>query len=326
MKLCLLAFCILTASVGAKAACSLPASNTSLGTVTSFSVNSTPSATSSAANVNCGSGSVLALLSGNNIALQLGGASNTSGTRAVLRRAGDTGADVVPVQLCTDAACATEMRIGGTPVNFPSANLLNLIGLLGGLNFSIPVYIRTVPGQSVAAGTYTGILNIVANYNICTAISLLGLCLLGANQNGSGVIPLTVTLNITNDCTTINAPNISFGSAPLVDRFSSVSQSVGIICTKGSTYTVGMSNGSNAINNQRHMVNGNNHLAYEIYKASGADRWGDSGTERWSSNLSSSVSADGLTRTYNYTARILPAQTTPPAGNYTDSVVVNLSF
>jgi len=74
------------------------------------------------------------------------------------------------------------------------------------------------------------------------------------------------------------------------------------------------------------MVNGNNHLAYEIYKASGADRWGDSGTERWSSNLSSSVSADGLTRTYNYTARILPAQTTPPAGNYTDSVVVNLSF
>lgn len=149
MKLCLLALSVLAASFGTQAACTLPASSAALGTVTSFSVNSTPSTTSSAANVNCGSGSVLALLSGNNIMLQLAGASNVSGTRAVLKRSG-TDWDAIPVQLCTDAACATEMRTGGTPVNFPSANLLNLIGLLGGLNFSIPLYVRTVSGESVA--------------------------------------------------------------------------------------------------------------------------------------------------------------------------------
>lgn len=326
MKLCLLALSVMATSFGAESACSLPASSAALGTVTSFSVNSTPSTSSSAANINCGNGSVLALLSGNNITLQFAGASNASGTRAVLRRDAGPGLDGIPVQLCTDAACATEMGIGGTPVNFPSANLLNLIGLLGNLNFSIPLYVRTVPGESVAAGTYTGILNVAVTYNICTAISLLGLCLLGAEQNGSGVIPLTITLNVTNDCTTINAPNINFGSAPLVNQFSSVSQSVSVVCTKGSTYTVSMSEGNYAVNNQRYMINGNNRLAYEIYKASGTDRWGNAGSERWASNLSSTISSDGLTRTYNYTARILSAQATPPAGNYTDSVVISLSF
>ena len=74
------------------------------------------------------------------------------------------------------------------------------------------------------------------------------------------------------------------------------------------------------------MASGANRLSYEIYKGSSSNRWGSAGTERWSSTISSAVSADGLTRGYNYTARILTSQSTPPAGNYSDSVVVDLSF
>ena len=86
--------------------------------------------------------------------------------------------------------------------------------MLGSLNFAIPVYLRTVPGQVVAAGTYQLTLNMAVTYRICTSIAIGNICL--SEQNGSGVIPINITAILTNDCTTITAPNISFGSAPLV--------------------------------------------------------------------------------------------------------------
>lgn len=308
------------------AACTLPASTVSFGSVTSFTVNTTASTSSTTANVNCGSGNTLSLLSGNNITLRLASASATSGTRGTLTLNGAAGGDNIPVQLCTAANCATEMTIGATAITYNSTQLVNLIGLLGGLNFSIPLYLRTLPGQVVAAGTYSGTLNLAVTYRICTGIAALGICLAGQDQNGSGTIPITVTLTITNDCTTITAPNISFGSAPLVSGFSAVSQSINVVCTKGSTYTVGLSNGNNANGSVRNMANGSNRLSYEIYKGSSTNRWGPSGTERQSSANATTVSSDGLTRTFPYTARVLTTQITPPAGNYTDSVVVDLAF
>ena len=99
-----------------------------------------------------------------------------------------------------------------------------------------------------------------------------------------------------------------------------------MVCSKGSTYTVGLSNGSYVNGTQRQMASGANRLSYEIYKGTSSNRWGPSGTDRYSSASATSVSTDGVTRGYNYTARILTTQTTPPAGNYTDSVVVDVSF
>ncbi|WP_243078949.1 spore coat U domain-containing protein [Pantoea sp. MQR6] len=308
----------------ARAACGLPASNASFGTVTTFAANTTVSSTSTNANVNCGAGAGLSLLGGNQITFQLTGATNVNGTRGTLKRSGDTGTDNIPVRLCTDSACANELVIGGAAYVYNSTTLLNLAGLLGSLNFAIPVYLRSVAGQTVAAGTYTVTLNMAVTYNVCTSVSLLGICL--TPQTGSGVIPITVTVILTNDCTAITAPNVSFGSAPLVGSFSAVSQTINVLCSKGSTYTVGLSNGSYAAGSVRNMANGTNRLSYEIYKGTTSNRWGPSGTERWSSSTSTSVTADGLTRGFNYTARVLTSQNTPPAGNYTDSVVVDLTF
>lgn len=323
MRSLLLAGLLLLPSLG-YAACSLPASSASFGSVSTFVANTTISSVTTNANVNCGSGSAVSLLGNNQITFQLTGATNSNGTRGILKRSGDTGSDNVPVRLCTDSACASELTIGGTPFVYGSQTLINLAGLLGSLNFAIPVYLRTVPGQVVAAGTYQVTLNMAVTYHICTSIAIGGLCL--SEQNGSGVIPINLTAILTNDCTTITSPNISFGSAPLVGSFSAVTQTINVLCSKGSTYTVGLSNGSYPVGSVRNMASGANSLSYEIYKGSSSNRWGSAGTERWSSTISSAVSADGLTRGYNYTARILTSQSTPPAGNYSDSVVVDLSF
>lgn len=307
------------------AACALPSSTASFGTVSSFTVNTASSAVTANVNVNCGAGSILSLLSTDFVRLQLASATYTSGTRGALKT-GTASTDNIPLRTCTDAACATEMAIGGTAITYSQAQLLNLLGLGGGQNFSIPLYLRTLTGQVVAAGTYTVTLNILVNYSVCTGIGALGLCLLGNQQTGSGTIPITTTLIVTNDCTTITAPDISFGSAPLVSSFNTVSQSINVICTKGSTYTVGLSNGSHAVGAQRYMTSGSNQLAYEIYKSATTTRWGPTGTDRVSSTGANSVSTDGLTRTFNYTAKVLTTQNTPVAGSYTDSVVIDLSF
>jgi len=316
---------LMGSSLSGWAACTLPSSTATFGSVSSFTVNTTVSNITANVNVNCGSGSVLSLLSSDYIKLQLASATYTSSTRGALKTS-STGTDLIPVRVCSDSACATEMLVGGTAVTYSQAQLLNLVGVGGGQNFTIPLYLRTVAGQVVAAGTYTVTLNILVSYSICTGIGALGLCVAGGQQTSSGTVPITTTLVITNDCTTITAPNISFGSAPLVSSFSAVSQSINVICTKGSTYTVGLSNGSHAVGTQRYMISGTNLLAYEIYKNATTSRWGPTGTERVASTAASSITTDGLTRTFTYTARILTSQTTPVAGSYSDSVVVDLSF
>lgn len=318
-------FALLTAPWGgARGACQLPPASASLGQLTSFAVNNSVDSTTGNINVNCGAGNTLALLSSNYIQLQLTGAAQTNGARAVLQL--NNGTDGIPVQLCTDANCANELQINGTPKKYASGDLVNLIGLLGGLNFSIPLYIRTVTGQTVAAGMYTGTLNVLTSYAICTGIGAVGQCAPGGMQTGSAVVPLNITLMVTNDCTTITAPAINFGSASLISGLNPVSQAITVICTKGSSYSVGLNNGGNAVNNLRYMANSGQLIGYEVFKGDSNDRWGDSGGDRWSSGVSSSVSSDGTLRTYRYVARIAPSQPTPPPGAYTDTLVVDLSF
>ena len=102
-------------------------------------------------------------------------------------------------------------------------------------------------------------------------------------------------------------------------------QTINVVCSKGSTYTVGLSNGSYYSGTTRQMASGTNRLAYDIYKGTTTtNRWGPSGSDRWSSANSTSLNADTVTQLY--TAQILTTQNTPAAGNYSDSVVVDVAF
>ena len=64
----------------------------------------------------------------------------------------------------------------------------------------------------------------------------------------------------------------------------------------------------------------------DIYKNSTTNRWGSSGTERRDST-EGTLGSDGLTRTFNYTAKVLTTQATPAvAGDYTDTLTVDIAF
>jgi spore coat protein U-like protein len=304
-----------------RAACTLSGSNTgSFGSQSSFVINSAVQSTSATFSLSCDT--VLNLLTSDSVTLTyLGATPAAGGTRATLRRTDDpTNPDNLPVVVCSQAGCAnnSEVSIGGTYTWSGST----LLGLLNSKRYSLPLYFRTVAGQNISAGPYQVTLNFRFDWNICS----VGVAACITYQSGSGTPGTTLTLTVTNDCTAISAPAVSFDSAPLVQNFKSVSQTIGITCTKGSSYTVGVDNGTHASGATRRMANGGNFMNYEIYKSNGIDRWGSTGAERWSSGASSAVSSDGLLRSYSYVARVLTNQTTPPAGSYTDTLVVDITF
>ena len=219
----------------------------------------------------------------------------------------------------------------GTQFDFGGAGgIAQVLGLIAGPGAkTVPLYLSSITGSNVAAGLYTETLNIAWNWNYCSGIGLGGICL--GRDIGNAVATLTVSMTVTNDCQ-IAAPNISFGSAPVVSGFTAVTgQTINIACTKGSAYTVGLSDGQNplSVGGRRRMNSGSNYLAYDIFKSAGTTRWGSVGAARRASSTAEVNPGNGLgtgSQVFNYNAKIYTDQTTPPAGTYLDNVVLDVGF
>lgn len=229
------------------------------------------------------------------------------------------GTNSIPYQVFTTSGYGTQYTGGLVVVNLNGTNLLTLLGGAGG---QVPIYIQTTPGANIPAGTYTDNLQVTWTYsNICEGVlGIAGICV-GIPNTGTTTRTLSITLTVSNDCT-ITAPTVGFGSAPLVSGFPTISQNISLLCTKGMSYTVGMNTGNNPSGGRRQMASGANRLAYDIFKAD-STVWGSLTTAR----ANGPAAADGITlQNIPYTATIYPSQTTPPAGSYSDSVMVDVSF
>ncbi|MBY8944871.1 spore coat protein U domain-containing protein [Pseudomonas sp. SH10-3B] len=219
----------------------------------------------------------------------------------------------------------------GTQFDFGGAGgIAQVLGLIAGPGAkSLPLYMSSITGSNVAAGLYTETLNVAWNWNYCSGIGIGGICL--GRDTGSGTASLTVSMTVTNDCQ-ITAPNISFGSAPVISGFTAVTgQTINIACTKGSAYTVGLSDGQNplSVGGRRRMVSGGNYLAYDIFKSAGTTRWGSVGAARRASSTAEVNPGNGLgigSQVFNYNAKVYTDQATPPAGTYIDNVVLDVGF
>ncbi|MDY7534344.1 spore coat U domain-containing protein [Pseudomonas sp. Bout1] len=193
---------------------------------------------------------------------------------------------------------------------------------------TLPLYMSTTIGSNVAAGTYSETLSIFWNWNYCSGIGIGGICL--GRDISSGTTTLTVSVTVANDCT-ITAPNIAFGSAPVISGFAPVTGQASIACTKGSAYTVGISDGQNpvSVGGQRRMISGSNFLNYDIFKSATTTRWGSVSTARRASSTAEVNPGNGLgtgSQVFNFNAAIYTNQATPPAGTYLDNVVLDVGF
>ncbi|WP_455886147.1 Csu type fimbrial protein [Pseudomonas rustica] len=238
---------------------------------------------------------------------------------------GPTG-DVIPYTLYADST--TNFPITrNVAFEFGRTGILDLLGLLNGTPKAVPLYIRTQIGSNVAAGLYQETLSLAWAWNYCEGIAIGGLCI--GRDNSSGSASLTVSLTVTNDCQ-ITTPDINFASAPVVAGFGTVSQSLSVSCTKGSSYTVGLNDGQNVANGRRRMKSAaNNYLAYDIFKSAGTVRWGSSGAARRSStdaDVNPGLGTGTGSQVFNYNAKVYTDQATPPAATYSDSVILDVQF
>ncbi|MFK0311119.1 spore coat protein U domain-containing protein [Pseudomonas sp. NPDC090233] len=298
---------------------SVPTLPAGFGTLNSTVVRTTvQTASTTNSGLQC-TGSLLSLLSSGDHFY----ATITSSTAGLV---GPTG-DVIGYTLYADNSTSYPIT-RGVAFDFARNGILDLLGLLNGTTpKAVPLYLRTQIGSNVAAGVYQETLTVAWSWNYCSGIGIGAICL--GRDIGSGSQSLTVTLTVSNDCQ-ITTPNISFGSAPVVAGFGTVSQSVSLSCTKGSNYTVGLDDGQNVSGGRRRMKSAaNNYLAYDIFKSAGAVRWGSVSSARRSSSDADVNPGAGTgtgSQVFNYNAKVYTDQATPPASTYTDNVILDVQF
>lgn len=319
MKRLLCALMLLPAGSAWALCSSVATTPAAFGTINSTLVRTTiQSASSTNAGLQC-TGSLLSLLSASDHFY----ATITSSTSGLV---GPTG-DVIAYTLYADNSTSYPIT-RGVAFDFARNGILDLLGLLNGTTpKAVPLYMKTQVGSNVAAGLYQETLTIAWSWNYCSGIGVGGLCL--GRDIGSGTQTMTVNLTVSNDCQ-ITTPSISFGSAPVVAGFGTVSQSVSLSCTKGSAYTVGLNDGENVSGGRRRMKSSaGNYLAYDIFKSAGTVRWGSLTTARRASSDADVNPGNGTgtgSQVFNYNAKVYTDQATPPAASYIDNVILDVQF
>lgn len=310
--------------------CTVAPSTIDLGDMGSYTVASTAAQGSGASGLSCTTLLTLAATSYIKVKLE--------GSTFLLTGPGN---QTIPFSLSSTSGGAA-LAIGNE-VDFSTTALLTLFS---GPSNSIPLYVRTSPTTGLAAGTYSGTVTLRWYFSVCTLGGLGVLCVtssdspgfsrnaLGGLANwGTGVpVSVNVTLDVLPDCQ-ITAPNLTFGSAPLVGSFNTVTRTISVRCSKNSSYTVGLNNGMNFTTTRRMRLGATtNYLNYEIYRgtSTSSGRWGSAiPAERRSSaaaDINPGTYDSSTLQGFTYSAAVDAGQTTPVAGSYIDTIIVDIAF
>jgi spore coat protein U-like protein len=231
----------------------------------------------------------------------------------------------IPFQVAADQNFTYPFTQGST-IDYYNTTLLSLLNILNPNSFTPPLYAKLTAAPNIPAGTYTDTLTVQWSWKVCNGVNLAGLaCVL--YETGTATATINVTLVVSADCR-ISAPNVSFGTAALASQFQPVNQAVLVDCSQGSTYKVSFSSGGNGSSRPwRTMSDGAGHtLQYNIYRTDGTTIWDETNPLQSTANGGVGSGSTTPNQVQSYVAKVNTAQTTPPAGSYTDTVNVIISF
>ncbi|USI71596.1 Csu type fimbrial protein [Sphingomonas morindae] len=231
----------------------------------------------------------------------------------------------IPFQVAADQNFSYPFTQGGT-IDYYNSTLLSVLNIVNPNSFVPPLSARITGAPNIPAGTYTDTLTIQWSWKVCNGVDVSGVVCV-AYETGTGTTTIQVVLVLSADCR-INAPSVSFGTAPLASQFQPVAQAVLVDCSTGSSYKVSFSSGSNgSARPWRTMTDGAGHvLQYNIYRTDGATIWDESNPLPSSANNGVGSGSTTPNQMQSYVAKVNSAQSTPPAGTYTDTVNVIISF
>jgi len=244
------------------------------------------------------------------------GGSNSSNQRLLA----GTGSYTIPFQFYEDSGYATPWPIG-TAVHLSAVLLLN-----GTVN--VTIYLRLYMNQTtLPPGTYS------STFSGSGALLNYGQLLTFVNCNsilgGSASTSFTVQTTLLKSCAVSAVSPVAFGNVTVTSLMSNVTAtgSLSVQCTSSTPYTIGLDNGQGAGVTgpaARKMTGpGGATLTYGLYQdAAHSSVWGNtSGT----GGNTQGGTGSGIVTPYTVYG-LMPPQTAPAAGNYSDSVTITVTY
>ncbi len=131
----------------------------------------------------------------------------------------------------------------------------------------------------------------------------------------------SATATVVNNCL-INAQNVSFGTAGVLNSNIDAAGQVTVTCTPGATYTIGLDGGNaGAAPGARLMANGAVKITYGLYQDAGR-------SQLWGSTIGTNTiggTGNGLPQNLPVFGRV-PPQVTPGPGLYSDTINVTVTY
>ena len=324
-------FCLSALAITPKAnalTCALSITDVNFGLVNAQ--NGTFADTQATVTYTCRTG-LLELLSGTNVTLCAsigsGSGGNYNANPGGFRKM-QNGGDVIPFNLYSDSGRSVvwgsshQNNIG----EFPPTITLFIPGSLFGTTASgsRPLYGRAFGQTGIDAGTYlnqfsTG--QVPVDYGYSNQIPN---CNRRFNGNGDTTASFVAQAQVQIQCT-VNASDMDFGTTISLASSRQASSSVNVTCANGAPYQIGLSAGTSAgstVNNRAMTrVGGSERASYQLYRNSAR-------TEVWGVTLNNNtVSNVGTGQAQSHTVfGLVPAQATPPPGNYLDTVIATVTF
>ncbi|MHA3890855.1 Csu type fimbrial protein [Acinetobacter sp. GXMZU3951] len=187
------------------------------------------------------------------------------------------------------------------------------------------------PSTILPAGTYSSSVKLYVDMQAAQGT----LCEGGTGENNgwdSGSINFAFNYVVPPICYLTSVTDIDFGNiadAGLTKRNYDADGAVVTRCNVNRSYSIYLGNGNNRITGgNRRMANGSNYLAYQLYKeAARINIWDSTGGVIVTGGSGGvAVTGTGVNQNFPVYGRIPKGTSIPPAGSYTDTVVVTVTY
>jgi spore coat protein U-like protein len=145
-----------------------------------------------------------------------------------------------------------------------------------------------------------------------------------AAHAGTSTGNFKVTLTIQSECKLNSTTDIAFGTSGVIQAALTATGTLGVQCTNTTPYNIGLSAGAGTgatVANRIMTAGTGSTIGYSLYHDTAF-------TQVWGSTVASNTTAatgSGAVQTYTVYGRV-PAQTTPAAGSYSDTVQVTITY
>lgn len=188
-----------------------------------------------------------------------------------------------------------------------------------------PIYARVPSGQSLPAGnTFQSQLGGAALYWGWSNTAYPPDCTSGSGGTGNATFYQGVSATVSNSCRITLATDLDFGNTGSLAANRDQTSTIMVRCPTGTTWRLGLSNGNYPNGTLRRMRSvAGNFVNYQLYRDSAR-------TQRWGNTLGTDTSSGtGLGETSPIGQSVygrVPAQPAVPAGAYTDTITVTLTY